>query len=322
MSIRAAAVLAGALLLAPASGLAALSAYNQDFELLVLSDPAALSGDDWLVFGNVYDPGMNYLYGYGAFEAPNPGTGFSAIATGQGGAEQGEQQLSVYSDYNNQDHANQYWIESNVYKEWTIEAGDAGKVWVFAFDAKLGNLELASTAHAFIKTLDPGSGYATTNFLKLDMTSIPVTWSNYSLQLYVHSGLVGQLFQIGFANTATRFEGSGVFYDNIHFGNPVPTGVPVAATTTLELAAAAPNPFSASTRLEFATSREGQVRVTVFDVTGRRVAALVDARLPAGRHATSWDGRVDGGGTAPAGVYRCVLESPEGRRTRSLVLGR
>ena len=221
MSLRAAAVLAGALLmLAPATGQAALSAYSQNFEGLILSDPAALSDDGWVVFGNVFTPDMVHIYGYGPFGAPNPGAGFSAIATGQGGAEQGAQQLSVYSDYNNTDHANGNWVESNVYQEWTISTADTG-LWVFAFDAKLGNLELASTAKAFIKTLDPAQGYATTNQVTLDMTTIPITWANYSLMIYLDAGLAGQLLQIGFANLATHYEGSGVFYDNIAFGRPV-----------------------------------------------------------------------------------------------------
>ena len=35
----------------------------------------------------------------------------------------------------------------------------------------------------------------------------------------------GQLFQIGFMNTATNYEGSGIFYDNLEFGPP---SLPVA----------------------------------------------------------------------------------------------
>ena len=58
---------------------AAVTPYNQDFESLALPSPGGLLGDGWLVFGNVYDAGGNYQYGYGPFPAPNDGAAFSAI---------------------------------------------------------------------------------------------------------------------------------------------------------------------------------------------------------------------------------------------------
>jgi hypothetical protein len=112
-----------------------LSNYSQDFEGLVQADGAALANDGWLIFANVFNPGGGYLYGYGPFTAPNGGPGFSAVASGQGGASQGAQQLVVYSDYNNGDHANGNIIEANVFQEQVIGAIDAGTQWVFQFDA-------------------------------------------------------------------------------------------------------------------------------------------------------------------------------------------
>lgn len=195
----------------------ALTPYTQDFEGLTQGDPAALANDGWLVYGNVFGPDWSYWYGYGPFPAPNGGAAFCAIATGEGGAEQGAQQLSVYSDYNNGDHASGAHIESNVFHEQSIAAADVGQTWVFDFQAKLGNLEGATTALAFIKTLDPNSGYAMTNFITVDMTNTPTAWSSYSLSIPIDASLAGQILQFGFANTATYYEGSGVFYDNIDF---------------------------------------------------------------------------------------------------------
>src|SRR5512138_18690 len=141
MKLRASTIVAAALLIAaPSASHAALSAYTQNFEGLVMADPAALSADGWIVYGNVFTPGLVYLYGYGPYPAPNGGNAFSAIDAGQGGPEQGAQQLSVYNDYNNLDHANGNRVESNVYREQTITAASVGQTWTFQFDAKLGNL--------------------------------------------------------------------------------------------------------------------------------------------------------------------------------------
>ncbi len=166
--------------LAPVS-LADLSPYSQDFEGLDRMDTGALAADGWLVFGNVFDSGGGYLYGYGPFPAPNDGAAFCAIDEGQGGPSQGAQQLSVYSDYNNTDHDPKVGnlIESNVFQEQVVGPADVGSTWLFKFDAKRGNIEGATTALAFFKTIDPDAGFALTNFITIDMTSIPDTWGSY-----------------------------------------------------------------------------------------------------------------------------------------------
>ena len=85
MQKRAAAAIAVALLigLAPVAALADLVPYSQDFEGLVQSDIAALANDGWQVFGNVFTPGGDYIYGYGPFGAPNDGAAFCAITAGE-----------------------------------------------------------------------------------------------------------------------------------------------------------------------------------------------------------------------------------------------
>ena len=162
----------------PAAALAILP-YSQDFEGLNQADTAALCNDCWLVFANVFGPDWAYWYGYGVFPAPNDGFGFCAITNGEGGAPQGAQQLVVFSDYNNADHANGAHIESLVFQEMVVGPGDVSETWVFEFDAKMGNLEMESTALAFIKTLDPNAGWATTNFITMDMTTTPADWTSY-----------------------------------------------------------------------------------------------------------------------------------------------
>lgn len=204
--------------------------YGQSFEALDAGDTAALSKEGWVVYGNVFDASNGrYLYGYGAFPAPNGGAAFCAIDSGQGGVEQGEQQLSIYSDYENQDQGRGRLIEANVYRERRITAADVGKTIHFGFDAKRGNINdpsdplcpCSSEAYAFIKTLNPAAGFATTNFVKFDTTNIPTTWNRSELILPVGSTLVGQVLQIGFATRTTAFQPSGVYYDNVEVGAAV-----------------------------------------------------------------------------------------------------
>lgn len=222
--------LAAAISFVPVSN-AALVNYSQDFEGMNQTDPGVLGADGWLVFGNVFSSGGDYLYDYGPFIAPNACAAglepaFSCVAAGEGGPAQGAQQLVAFSDYKNFDHAIGNLIESNLFQEQTIDAADVGKTMLFNFDAKKGDIAGSSTALAFIKTVDPSAGYALTNFITIDTTSLPITWGTYSLSISIDASLNGQLLQFGFLNTASDYNPSGVVYDNVNFGAVVP--VPAA----------------------------------------------------------------------------------------------
>ncbi len=203
--------------------------YAQDFESLDQGSRTALRGDGWLIFGQVVDGSGGFKFDYGPFPAPNGVAAFCDLVTGEGGPDQGAQQLMVYSDYNccdpDQGHRNGTdRVTSLVFQQpFTlgneISEDDVGKNLKFSFDAKRGNINDptgSSTALAFIQTVDPNAGFAQTNFVSVDMTNLPaVTWDRYSISLTIDAGLVGQLLDFGFLSTASNFDPSGVFYDNI-----------------------------------------------------------------------------------------------------------
>ena len=215
---------AAALAFGASAASAQITTYEQNFEGYDPLSPTVIGDDGWLVGANVFDEFFfSFLYNYFAFPAPNSNDGngdrFSAVASGEGGAEQGAQQLSVFSDYNNQDHANGFYIDANFFREYPIVEADVGATWTFSFDAKLGNIgdnsdALASTT-GFIKTIDPANGFSLTNNVPVDLTNADPTWQRYELSLEITPDLVGQLFQVGFSNLSTFFDPSGMFYDNI-----------------------------------------------------------------------------------------------------------
>ncbi len=320
MKNRAFAVLALLIGLIPALSLA-MTPYSQHFEDLVITDPAALGSDGWWVYGNVFTPEGGYLYGYGPFPAPNHALAFCAIADGQGGEPQGAQQLSVFSDYENGDHAAGNLIESNVFQEQTVGPEDVDMAWVFEFDAKRGNIAGESTAAAFIKTLDPSSGWALTNLITADMTAIPDTWQRYTVFLNIDSDLEGQIFQFGFLNTATLYESSGIYYDNIEFYMSEAIDAPeTPAAVGATLGQNFPNPFNPKTRISFSLERGGVVDLSVFDLSGRKVATLHNGELDMGDHEMSWNGLADSGRPASSGQYWYVLKTPTGQVAKSMTL--
>lgn len=87
----------------------------------------------------------------------------------------------------------------------------------------------------------------------------------------------------------------------------VPEEAPPAALTAVR---AAPNPFSASTQVRFATSRDEHADVAIYDVTGRRVRYLHRGSLPAGDHAIPWEGKDGNGRALAAGIYFVRVRTP------------
>jgi hypothetical protein len=72
-----------------------------------------------------------------------------------------------------------------------------------------------------------------------------------------------------------------------------------------------PNPFNPSTRVQFELAGHTNVRVTIYDLTGRSVLKLVDEFLEAGPHSRIWVGRDEAGRQVPSGPYfvRLVTEN-------------
>jgi hypothetical protein len=92
--------------------------------------------------------------------------------------------------------------------------------------------------------------------------------------------------------------------------------------TASALAQNVPNPFNPQTRIPYALSDAAHVRIDVFDVAGRWVRTLVDAKVPAGPHSTTWDGRRDSGEQVASGIYYCRAQLGGESFTRKMVLTR
>jgi len=95
----------------------------------------------------------------------------------------------------------------------------------------------------------------------------------------------------------------------------------VAADPTLRFALLPirPNPFRADATITFHNAKPGPMHVTVFDLSGRRVADLLNDTLPPGAHTVTWNGRDTSGRSVAAGTYFCRVTGPEGTRTQQIV---
>jgi len=88
----------------------------------------------------------------------------------------------------------------------------------------------------------------------------------------------------------------------------------------LQSAKVQPNPLNPSTVLSFTTSREGTVRVTVYDMQGRLVKTLLNEYRPAGAQTIAWDGSSNARTHVASGVYFLRIESAEGGVVRRVAV--
>jgi hypothetical protein len=108
-------------------------------------------------------------------------------------------------------------------------------------------------------------------------------------------------------------------------GTVAPTGVDGdagAMPSVTRIASIYPNPFNPSTRIAFEVSARTRVEISIYDVSGRRVAVIMDREMEAGRYEVSWHGRTIAGGVAASGIYFCTLRAGSTMETRKLLLVR
>jgi hypothetical protein len=82
------------------------------------------------------------------------------------------------------------------------------------------------------------------------------------------------------------------------------------------------NPFSDFTRLAFSLPARGKVELAIYDVSGRKVASLLDGVLNEGQHIVGWDGSMDSRSQPAAGVYFARLTTADSVSGARLILVR
>ncbi|MGB5291578.1 MAG: hypothetical protein WBN41_09035 [Lysobacterales bacterium] len=207
--------------------------FTDDFESYVTPPDGNAIGGGWLAFANVFEgfPACDpFLYNYGApFLTPNSNSAFSNITVGATG-----QALNVFSNYDDDQHANGNCIETSVFQERVVTAADADS-YTFEFDTEVpAPLGTDVNTFGFIKLLDPNNGFS----LDLFETVSTITAGSKTITVALDATADGKILQWGFSTVASNYLASGRLYDNVEFavtpvvvppgpGGPRTEGVPI-----------------------------------------------------------------------------------------------
>ncbi|MBN2104311.1 VCBS repeat-containing protein [bacterium] len=83
-----------------------------------------------------------------------------------------------------------------------------------------------------------------------------------------------------------------------------------------------PNPFNPSTDIRYDLPEASDVRLTVYDMLGKRIIRLVQEKQAPGCYRVTWDGCDDAGRLVPSGVYIIRLQSDRFQQVRKMLLVR
>ena len=81
-----------------------------------------------------------------------------------------------------------------------------------------------------------------------------------------------------------------------------------------------PNPLNPKAEIRFTLVRSGQVRVALYDLSGRMVKSILDEPRSAGDHVLSWEGTSDRGGRVASGVYFLRVSAPQGEEMQRVTV--
>ena len=199
-----------------------------------------------------------------------------------------------------------YWITAGEWIEYTIEVAEAGTYTITPYVASVPGfgtfrLRVDNRDVSGVRPVRGTGGWQA-------WTPLPVT--DVALDAGVH------ILRIEADSETDR---TGWLY-SLNYFTVTRTGsvaTEPGADGALHLAPARPNPFAATTQIDYALPAASEAALEVFNALGQRVAVLATGPHAAGAHAVTFDAR-----GLPSGVYVVRLQTPGEARMRRIALVR
>ena len=146
-----------------------------------------------------------------------------------------------------------------------------------------------------------------------------VTWEDFN-----DGNISGGVWSLALSSEGYLFagtSGSGIFRTAAPLVTTIDPGIAMLPARFV-LEQNYPNPFNPTTVISYQLSVVSEINLSIFDVSGRQVRELVDARQSAGAYEVQWDGRNTRGEAVTSGIYFCTLTDGSQRQTRRMILMR
>ena len=265
-----------------------------------VSDPSDGYGAMWVDYNNdgYLDLYVSNFYGPNKLFHNNGDGTFTEVGMSEGVAFEGNTDGFAWGDYNGDGFMDLYLATINETNILYKNLGNDNHWLEVKLSPSISNasaigtrLELYSGALAELRYVEGGMGRFSQNSLIVHFGLGEKTHID-SLIVYWPSGMITTVYDLGVDSIITVAEGpTGIEHRRIK--SPLRPDISVF-----------PNPIhvnSALIRLVLPVAEEG--RLSIFDVSGRRVRELKEGTFRAGSHSFNWNGKDDLGNTVPSGVY-------------------
>jgi hypothetical protein len=128
--------------------------------------------------------------------------------------------------------------------------------------------------------------------------------------------LTSQITQTRVGNNLVDNNRTWYSYEGLELATETNIGIP----TDFELQQNYPNPFNPSTTVSFDLPEETEVRIAIYDMSGRLIRNLVNQTMTAGSKTVEWDGKDNDGNTVSGGIYLYNLQAEGFAQTKKMVL--
>ncbi len=223
----------------------------------------------------------------------------------------------------------------DVYSVWAglnrLDPWDGSTIWNLNTPGGWNGNISPTPADDLLLCRGPGNAYQPPGTIRAASTDGEFLWSN---DLPVDDGRVSAMGtqavyspdgRTAYVGSTTLFQGyAQTCYLYAIDVAPETVGVPEgpAPGAAPEITTATPNPVNSSATIRFELPATHHIRLGIYDVAGRLVYTPFEGKLPAGRHAMTWNGKDTTGRTVPAGVYFARLVAGGDARSRKLVVAR
>jgi len=283
----------------------------------------------WISFSN---PGTNYYYTNSCLPAPGPNT-FLAVFWDDLFVTAGTGSCRIWSDTTNQrvifawlqtqrydDRNVRINAEAILYRDGRLEY-QYGTMTGTLNDATVGIQNSNASLFSQIWCMEQVPASRAVAFDALRM------WARPAVTAF--TVLASGSYTLNFYWDGRAFSGDTTLHGAWNFtGNLIPYQLPVVLTvtslgahdavgtpTSFRVSDAYPNPFNPSTSIDYTLEKSCKVRMRVYDITGRQVATVLDAKLDAGTHR-----QLINAGNWATGVYFVKVNAGDHQLVRKLLL--
>ncbi|MCB0286178.1 MAG: T9SS type A sorting domain-containing protein [Calditrichaeota bacterium] len=166
----------------------------------------------------------------------------------------------------------------------------------------------------------PGSGDGVQTTGEPGYHSVQSQWIKESIDISDYAG--ESSVYLRFVIESDGFvEGDGWYLDDIQVLSYTTTvgveQVDETAPNAFSLDANYPNPFNPETAIQYAVATPSQVKLTVYNMLGERVATLLDERQSSGTYVVNWNA-----GQFASGVYLVRMQAGAFAKSIKIVLNK